>query len=187
MAAVASNKAIFDNAGNVYSASGLQEYAEWFGLFGGIAAFTLLVGGIVIYIDLASTRRYISSLLRNKYLREFLERRPSSPLYIYDIRSTLDRYYKRKKDVPPATTVSLFQRILQQHASLQFIFRYDPRLSRLFRLLFLFIVQFHSLFITALLYGFTYGVEGGKATMTIPETIILSAITISVSIGRCKP
>ena len=182
MAAVASNKAIFDNAGNVYSASGLQQYAEWFGLFGGIAAFTLLVGGIVIYIDLASTRRYISSLLRNKYLREFLERRPSSPLYIYDIRSTLDRYYKRKKDVPPATTVSLFQRILQQHASLQFIFRYDPRLSRLFRLLFLFIVQFHSLFITALLYGFTYGVEGGKATMTIPETIILSAITMGLTI-----
>ena len=182
MAAVASNKAIFDNAGNVYSASGLREYAEWFGLFGGIAAFTLLIGGAVIYIDLASTRRYISSLLRNKYLREFLERRPSSPLYIYDIRSTLDRYYKRKKDVPPATTVSLFQRILQQHASLQFIFRYDPRLSRLFRLLFLFIVQFHSLFITALLYGFTYGVEGGKATMTIIETIALSGITMGLTI-----
>ena len=182
MAAVASNKAIFDNAGNVYSASGLREYAEWFGLFGGIAAVTLLIGGVVIYIDLASTRRYISSLLRNKYLREFLERRPSSPLYIYDIRSTLDRYYKRKKDVPPATTVSLFQRILQQHASLQYIFRYDPRLSRLFRLLFLFIVQFHSLFITALLYGFTYGVEGGKATMTIPETIALSGITMGLTI-----
>ena len=182
MAAVASNKAIFDNAGNVYSASGLQQYAEWFGLFGGIAACTLLVGGVVIYIDLASTRRYISSLLRNKYLREFLERRPSSPLYIYDIRSTLDRYYKRKKDVPPKTSVSLFQRILQQHTSLQFIFRYDPRLSRLFRLLFLFIVQFHSLFITALLYGFTYGVEGGKATMTIPETIALSAITMGLTI-----
>jgi hypothetical protein len=182
MAAVASNKAIFDNAGNVYSASGLQEYAEWFGLFGGIAAVTVLIGGAVIYIDLASTRRYISSLLRNKYLREFLERRPSSPLYIYDIRSTLDRYYKRKKDVPPATSVSLFQRILQQHASLQFIFRYDPRLSRLFRLLFLFIVQFHSLFITALLYGFTYGVEGGKATMTIPETIALSGITMGLTI-----
>ena len=182
LAAVASNKAIFDNAGNVYSASGLREYAEWFGLFGGIAAFTLLVGGVVIYIDLASTRRYISSLLRNKYLREFLERRPSSPLYIYDIRSTLDRYYKRKKDVPPKTNVSLFQRILQQHSSLQFIFRYDPRLSRLFRLLFLFIVQFHSLFITALLYGFTYGVEGGKASMTIPETIALSAITMGLTI-----
>ena len=182
LAAVASNKAIFDNAGNVYSASGLQQYAEWFGLFGGIAAVTLLIGGVVIYIDLASTRRYISSLLRNKYLREFLERRPSSPLYIYDIRSTLDRYYKRKKDVPPKTSVSLFQRILQQHASLQFIFRYDPRLSRLFRLLFLFIVQFHSLFITALLYGFTYGVEGGKATMTIPETIALSGITMGLTI-----
>jgi hypothetical protein len=183
MSAVASsNKAIFDNAGRVYSASGLKEYAQWFGLFGGIAAVTLLIGGIVTYVDLASTRRYVNSLLRNKYLMEFLDRRPSSPLYIYDIRSSHDRYHKQKKEVPPAKTISLSQRLWQHHPSLQFIFRYDPRLSRLFRLLFLFIVQFHSLFITALLYGFTYGVSGGKTTMTIPETILLSVMTMALTV-----
>jgi len=181
-AAVSSNKALFENAGHVYSAAGLKQYAEWFGLFGGIAAVTLLIGGIITYVDLASTRRYIHSLLRNKYLLEFLDRRPSSPMYIYDDRSSHDRYHKQKKEVPPAKTISLSQRIWQQHPSLQFIFRYDPRLSRLFRLLFLFIVQFHSLFITALLYAFTYGVEDGKATMTITDTIALSLITMSLTI-----
>jgi hypothetical protein len=178
----ASNKAIFDNAGRVYSAAGLKEYAQWFGLFGGIAAVTLLIGAVVTYVDLASTRRYIHSLLRNKYLLEFLDRRPSSPLYIYDHHSSHDRYHKQKKETPPAKTISLSQRLLQQHPSLQFIFRYDPRLSRLFRLLFLFIVQFHSLFITALLYGFTYGVSGGKTTMTIPETILLSVMTMALTV-----
>ena len=183
MSAVASsNKAIFDNAGRVYSAAGLKEYAQWFGLFGGIAAVTLLIGGIVTYVDLASTRRYVNSILRNKYLLEFLDRRPSSPMYIYDIRSSHDRYHKQKKEVPPAKTISLIQRLWQQHPSLQFIFRYDPRLSRLFRLLFLFIVQFHSLFITALLYGFTYGVSGGKTTMTIAETILLSVMTMALTV-----
>ena len=181
-AIASSNKAIFDNAGNVYSAAGLRTYAQWFGLFGGIGAVTLLIGIIVTRVDLASTRRYVHSLLRNKYLREFLDRRPSSPLYLYDLWSTLDRYHKTKKELPPVKTVSLSQRIWQQHPSLQFIFRYDPRLSRLFRLLFLFIVQFHALFITALLYGFTYGVEGGKASMTIADTILLSLITMSLSI-----
>ena len=183
MSAVASsNKAIFDNAGRVYSATGLKEYAQWFGLFGGIAAVTLLIGGIVTYVDLASTRRYVNSILRNKYLLEFLDRRPSSPMYIYDIRSSHDRYHKQKKEVPHAKTISLTQRLWQQHPSLQFIFRYDPRLSRLFRLLFLFIVQFHSLFITALLYGFTYGVSGGKTTMTIAETILLSVMTMALTV-----
>ena len=182
LAAVASNKAIFDNAAHVYSAAGLNEYAEWFGLFGGIAVVTLLIGGVVTYVDLASTRRYVHSLLRNKYLLEFLDRRPSSPLYIYDDRSSHDRYHKQKKEAPPAKTISLSQRLWQQHPSLQFIFRYDPRLSRLFRLLFLFIVQFHSLFITALLYGFTYGVSGGKTTMTIAETITLALITMGLTI-----
>lgn len=182
MAAVESNAALFENAKNVYTAAGLKQYAEWFGLFGGIALFTLLLGSIVTWVDLASTRRYIHSLLRNKYLLEFLDRRPSSPMYIYDDRSSHDRYHKKKKETPPSTKISLSQRMWQQHPSLQFIFRYDPRLSRLFRLLFLFIVQFHSLFITALLYAFTYGVEGGKATMTVTDTIALSLITMSLTI-----
>ena len=182
MAVVTSNKALFDNAKNVYSAAGLAANAEWFGLFGGIGLLTLCIGIIVIQVDLASTRRYVHSLLRNKFLREFLHRRPSSPLYIYDIRSTMDRFYKTMKQEPIAASSKVFQRILQQHPSLQFIFRYDPRLSRLFRLLFLSIVQFHSLFITALLYGFTYGAGGGKAAMTIIETIMLSLITMGLNI-----
>jgi hypothetical protein len=181
MAVVQSNKALFDNAKNVYSAAGLASNAEWFGLFGGLGLLTLCIGIIVIQVDLGSTRRYVHSLLRNKFLREFLHRRPSSPLYIYDIRSTMDRFYKTMKQEPIAASSTVFQRILQQHPSLQFIFRYDPRLSRLFRLLFLSIVQFHSLFITALLYGFTYG-AGGKATMTIFETIMLSLITMTLNI-----
>ena len=182
LAAVASNKALFDNAINVYSAEGLKQDAEWFGLFGGIGLFTLIIAIVVIQVDLASTRRYVHSLLRNKFLREFLHRRPSSPLYIYDLRSTMDRFYKTMKQDALAASSTMFQRILQQHPSLQFIFRYDPRLSRVFRLLFLCIVQFHSLFITALLYGFTYGVAGGKVEMTMAETIFLALITMVLNI-----
>ena len=181
-AVVSSNAALFENAKNVYTAAGLKQYAEWFGLFGGIAAVTLLIGFVVTYVDLASTRRYVHSLLRNNYLMEFLDRRPSSPMYIYDDRSSHDRYHKKKKEVPAAKSISLTQRIFQQHPSLQFIFRYDPRLSRLFRLLFLFIVQFHSLFITALLWAFTYGAAGGATTMTVVDTILLSLITMSLTI-----
>jgi len=182
LATVSSNKALFDNAKNVYSLSGLLKFIKWYALFGSIGGFTLLLGYAVLRIDRASTRRYVHSLLRNKFLRTFFVRRPTSPVYIYSDHSSLDRFHKMRKEEEPAKSLHLIQRLLQQHPSLQFLFRYDPRLSRLFRCLFVFIVQFHSLFITAVFYNFTYADTEGKAGMSLTDTILLAVITMSLNI-----
>ena len=76
--------------------------------------------------------------------------------------------------------LNVVSRVLQQHSRLQFLFRYDPRLSRLFRLLFLFVVQFHSLFITALFYNFTYG--SSTEPMQWYDNVFLALITTGLNI-----
>jgi len=58
------------------------------------------------------------------------------------------------------------------------MFRYDPRLSRIFRLLTLFLIQFNSLFVTAFFYGFTYGTG---TPMMWYDTLLLALLTTGVN------
>jgi hypothetical protein len=181
------NAAIFNNAANVYSASGLVKYAQWFGIFGGIAAMTVLLGILSMRIDNVTTKRYVKELCHDTTIQRVFENAPNSAVYVYDKSSTRRCTKKRPPVKKPTndTQLNLCQRILQQHGRLQFLFRYDPRLARIFRLLSLFVIQYHSLFVTALLYGFTYG-GSGKSSMAWYEIVILSIITSSLNIPVIK-
>jgi len=187
-AVVADNKAVFANAAAVYSLEGLIRYAAWYGIFGGIALVTVMLGAIVCRIDYFSTVKYIKALISNRYLVDILQLAPNLPIYIYDDLSTMhemtkSRGHRRQRSAlvvretePPKLT--LCQRILQQHNRISFFFRYDPRLNRIFRLLSLAVIQFHSLFVTALLYGFTYA--GGP--MAWYDIVLLSIITTGLNL-----
>ena len=175
------NKAIFDNAGNVYSLEGLEKYASWYGIFGGIALFTLVLACLSARIDFIRKRKYIIELYKNKTIQSFIEYKPKLPLYRYSKNISYINDIKKYK-TPVEKEYSLWQRICAQHTRLQFIFRYDPRLSRIFRLMGLFVLQFHSLFVTALLYGFTYN----GTPMMWYDSIILALITSALNIPMIR-
>ena len=191
------NTEIFNNAGNVYSAEGLVKYAQWYSIFGGIALVAIILGGIVSSVDYRMTVEYVISLQKNKYIQSILKTVPMIPLHRYNRRTVykdslhvsssrdppvkITSISSEKEDVPVPVIqgLHLWSRILLQHNRLQFIFRYDPRLSRLFRMLSVFVIQFHSLFVTALLYGFTY-TQG--SSMMWYDTIALAVITSLLNI-----
>ena len=179
------NKELFANAANVYSLSGLLQYAQWFGIFGGIAALTILLGLLSMRIDTLTTKKYVKSLCQDTTIRAVFDNAPNTAIYTFDAKST-KAGTKLEKKRPNNSSVdnsqvntkplSLCQRVMQQHSRVQFLFRYDPRLARVFRLLALFTIQYHSLFITALFYGFTYGASG-KEGMLWYDVLALSIIT----------
>jgi hypothetical protein len=175
------NKAIFDNAGNVYSLEGLAKYANWYGIFGGIAFLTVVLGLLSSRIDFVRTRRYVVELYNNKTIQKFIEYKPHLHIYAYSKFISYTNDIKNYEE-PVEQEYSLLQRICFQHTRLQFLFRYDPRLSRIFRLLSLFVLQFHSLFITALLYGFTYT----GTPMQWYDSIILALITSALNIPMIR-
>ena len=176
LAVVTTNEEIYKNAGKVYSNAG--QYALWFGLFGGIAVLTVILGAAVMQIDIASTRRYVHSLLRNPLVKKCLQHNAYAPVYIYDKKSSLVKFRKEGVAETSDRSLNLFHRILQHHPSLQFLFRFDPRLSRVFRLLFVFVIQFHSLFVTASLHSFT---TQGVST-PVYEMLALATITMALNI-----
>ena len=175
------NKAIFANAGNVYSLEGLAKYANWYGIFGGIAFLTVVLGLLSSRIDFVRTRRYVVELYNNKTIQKFIEYKPHLHIYAYSKFISYTNDIKNYEE-PVEQEYSLLQRICFQHTRLQFLFRYDPRLSRIFRLLSLFVLQFHSLFITALLYGFTYT----GTPMQWYDSIILALITSALNIPMIR-
>lgn len=179
------NQNLFTNAANVYSLAGLIKYAQWFGIFGGIAGLTLLLGLLSMRIDTLTTRKYVKSLCQDQTIRAVFDNAPNTAIYVFDAKSTKQhtkpikiktKAIEAKASSTNTKELSLFQRIFQQHSRVQFLFRYDPRLARVFRLLALFTVQYHSLFITALFYGFTYG-GAGKEGMVWYEVLALSIVT----------
>ena len=174
------NAAIFANARNVYSLGGLEKYANWYGIFGSIAFLTIILGAISSRIDYLKTHTYVLELYNNKSVKEFLLFKPKFPIYIYSKHIAYNGDYEE----PPKKTFTLCQRVCFQHNRIQFLFRYDPRLSRMFRLIGLFALQFHSLFITALLYGFTY--NSASAPMQWYDNIILSLITSALNIPAIR-
>jgi hypothetical protein len=190
-AVLSDNQAIFANAGNVYSLEGLLKYAQWYGVFGGLGLMTILLAVFVTRIDQASAKKYVDAICKNKYIAEILSLAPTTPVYIFDGDSTIRKKGLRSRGAwaseedsaitthPPLPKMNIFQRICLQHTRLHFIFRYDPRLSRIFRLLTLCLIQFNSLFVTAFFYGFTYGT--GEA-MKWYDVVVLALLTSGINI-----
>jgi hypothetical protein len=76
-------------------------------------------------------------------------------------------------------------RLLFQHSQFAAFLRFDPKLPRLFRLLIIFVAQFNSLFITALLFAFKYGNgedPSNKVVIPLVDTVLLACITALLNI-----
>jgi hypothetical protein len=178
------NAKVFAIASSVYSEEGLVLYAKWYGIFSSFALLTIFLFAVATWLDFPIRRLYVDWLMKNKKFRPILERAPLTPIYRYNNSSSLQRYsalsnahidnvlYKRPQLNP-------CKRMCIQHSYFQALLRYDPRLSRSFRVLFLLLMQFHSLFVTAFLYGFSFG---SKGELNASDTILLSLLTSLVTV-----
>lgn len=182
---VSENEAVFNNAKNVYSLEGLLKYAQWYGIFGGIGLVTMILGFFVTRVDYLSIQKYVKAICLNKDVAAVLQSVPNTPIFAYDALSTIRETDKKLKHKYHPPHLNLINRILIQHSRLQFLFRFDPRLSRLFRLLSILLLQFHSLFVTAFFYGFTYG-AGGKGDMMWYDVILLAGLTTALNLPVVK-
>jgi hypothetical protein len=95
-----------------------------------------------------------------------------------DLRESTERPALSEDESKPSLASVVWNRILFQHNQLSAFLRYDPRLSRVFRLFVVFIGLFNSLFLTGFMYSYTYGIENATLpSMTLLESVVLSLIT----------
>jgi len=168
------NTNIFSAAASIYSLEGLKKYVTWYSVFGSIAGMTLMLMYMGHSCDRPVTKAYTEILLKNPIISNILQKVPITPLSRYDRRSV---YREIVVDAPTDTKDSFFRiffRVILDNSRLQAFFRYDPRLGRMFRILTLFVIQFHSLFITAFLYGFAHN---DSIPMQWYDILFLSVIT----------
>lgn len=171
---------VFAHADKVYSEDGLVLYSKWYGLFGSIALCTIGFVALTTWLDIPVRKVYVDILMKHPKMKLLLQRTPLTPLFRFNRCSSFQLYHEvNPVIIPPKPRLNLCKRICVQHSYLQTLIRFDPRLSRSFRILFLILMQVHSLFVTALLYGFSFGSKKG---LSISETIVLSIITSLVTI-----
>jgi hypothetical protein len=75
-----------------------------------------------------------------------------------------------------------WKRLLYQHNYLSVLFKYDPQSPRIFRIFFIFTIISHTLFMTALLYGYLHNASGSIDNASPIEAIILSIITSLINV-----
>ena len=81
------------------------------------------------------------------------------------------------------TIINLWwKRLLYHHNYLSIFFKYDPQSPRIFRIFFIFIIISHTLFMTALLYGYSHDMSGQLDKSSIIESVVLSVITSLINV-----
>lgn len=75
-----------------------------------------------------------------------------------------------------------WKRLLYQHNYLSILFKYDPQSPRIFRVFFIFTVISHTLFMTALLYGYSHELSGSVDATSPIMAISLSIITSIINV-----
>jgi len=169
-----SNINILSNIGNVYSEDGLKRYKNFYIIFGSMGIAMLIFMSIGLYIDIKDFKQYYE-LLKNTIIKDdkiidiYLHN-----LYENNSKSISESNLKTKLEEPIKYKYlsMLCNRILFQHTQIGAFFKFDPKMPRLFRIMLIFVGLFNSLFLTALLYGYTsYG------SMSLSESFVLSIIT----------
>ena len=179
-AVYSTNIAIMKSASTVYSSSGLQTYTHFYIIFGSIAAFALLMLIAGVYLDIKDSDAYFLTLYEDPIVSSL-----HTKGYIIDIyrkHNPVTSLEPQTSDIqiPPTLTTLIFNRILFQHTQLGAFLRFDPRLSRLFRILLIFVGLFNSLFITGFMYSYTYGLTS-VTTMSLYDSFLLSLITATLN------
>lgn len=75
-----------------------------------------------------------------------------------------------------------WKRLLYQHNYFSIFYKYDPESPRIFRIFFIFTVISHTLFMTALLYGYVHSESGATDNASPIEAIVLSIITSVINV-----
>ena len=187
LAVYSDNKAIFDNAKLVYSDEGLQRFQQFYITFGTIGLVGIITFIFGVYIDIKSTRRYYEILLKDNIIKNLKEKTGCliDKCYEYEVSNIVQPQVEKRVHTPTGIQkffMIWYTRIFFQHSHLSAFFKFDPRLPRLFRLMTIFIAQFNSLFLSALLYGFKYGSDTNLPPISIIETIVLAIITAILNI-----
>ena len=173
-----SNTAIFQSTTSVYSSAGLQKYYKFFIIFGSIAAIALVALGGGLWLDIRDSNKYFKLLFDDEIIQKL-----SNKELIIDVcnpNPELEVFLKktREDNARPNLISIIWNRILFQHNQLSAFLRYDPLLSRVFRLFVVFIGLFNSLFLTGFMYSYTYGIENATLpSMTLLESFVLSLLT----------
>ena len=167
-----SNINILSNIGNVYSEDGLQRYKNFYIIFGSMGIAMLIFMSIGLYIDIKDFKKYYE-LLKNTIIKDD----KIIDIYLHNLhennsKSESDSKIKQEEPIKYKYLSMLCNRILFQHTQIGAFFKFDPKMPRLFRIMLIFVGLFNSLFLTALLYGYTsYG------SMSLSESFVLSIIT----------
>ena len=112
-------------------------------LFGGIGLVGLSLSIFAIRADYREARKYVVELMKNPIITNFIKYKPF-PIYRFSkcvsYAEDLENY------TTPTEPLSMCKRI-------QVNYLYDPSLSRFFRLLGIIALQYHTIYINALLYS----------------------------------
>lgn len=196
-AIAASNAALFRNFLSIYTLDALKTLWPFYVFFGSWAIGAIATLIVLARLDHRASLKYVARLYTCTEIQELLKVLPSN--------TVLDRCISAEEDIldlatswpvdpppPPPNPPPGFlrrlgflaklyaQRFFYQHSYLSVFFRFDPRLPRVFRALFIFTSLFHTLFITTLLYGFTHGAPADGESlppMTVAETVVNTIAT----------
>jgi hypothetical protein len=176
-AVLISNVNIFSNIGNVYSEEGLIKYKNFYIIFGSMGLMVIIASIIGLLIDLKDFKRYYE-LLPN--LIGTINNEQVIDIYLENNSNKKDKSITilvgDEKPIKYKYLSILCNRILFQHTQIGVFFKFDPKMPRLFRIILVFVGLFNSLFLTALLYGYSsYG------NMSLSETFVLSLITATLN------
>ena len=206
----AKNAALFAAASQLYSLEGLIRYKYYFIFFGAFIIIAVILLIILARIDRRASVIYQKLLAEFDEIR-FLYRAHKGPApFILDriyphAREIMTSPTSSIEDDQPlsiemkqtefrsrahrfARAVRLLfrvwkTRIFHQHSYLSIFFRYDPRLARTYRAIFILTTIFHSLFVSAFFYGYTHGVDQAP---TVAETLFLAVMTSVINIPVLK-
>jgi hypothetical protein len=180
-AAVAKTNAdIFGNAADVYSVAGFIKHKVIYSTLIGLAVGIILIFGCLLRMDAHAGKAYQICVENIEEVCKVLgyDRPPQDavqPSLALSVSAPAGGLIKRM-------CAAWISRLLYQHSYISIFFKYDPRLPRGFRFLFVAVVVFHTLFLSTVFYGYT----AAEATMTISETIVLSLITAALNIPFIK-
>jgi hypothetical protein len=182
------NEQIFTSFDNVYSLEGLSKYKSIFILFSVIIATFILILCVLSRYDKYSYRKY-SEYLNNISAEigtyPFIDR---MQIHLQPrARARANTTVEKKVEIPstalkPSAGNLLriwLNRTFYHHPYLSIFTRFDPRLPRVYRALFIFVLVCQSIFVTAFFYGYVTAVPD---KMELSETITLSIITALINI-----
>jgi GPCR proteolysis site, GPS, motif len=204
----AKNAALFAAASQLYTIEGLIKYKYYFIFFGSFIAGSAILLIVLSRLDRKAAfvyQKLLAELDEIRFLyRTHKGRKPFIVDRIYPAAKELMHSPTSSVEEPqlPAREVLLRRskalrllaaakllirvwknRIFHQHSYLSIFFRYDPRLGRTYRAIFILTTIFHSLFVSAFFYGYTHGVDTAP---TVAETLFLAVLTSAINIPVLK-